>query len=118
MENIRILWADDEMEHLKPQLFFLEKKGFKVTTVTNGHDALSILEKDKFYDIIFLDESMPGITGLETLKRIQKLGILAPIVMVTKNEAENIMEDAIGSKIADYLIKPVNPNQILYEYHF
>ncbi|HOJ90624.1 MAG TPA: PglZ domain-containing protein [Saprospiraceae bacterium] len=113
MENIRILWADDEMEHLKPQLFFLEKKGFKVTTVTNGHDALSILEKDKFYDIIFLDESMPGITGLETLKRIQKLGILAPIVMVTKNEAENIMEDAIGGQISDYLIKPVNPNQLL-----
>ena len=113
MENIRILWVDDEMEHLKPQIFILEKKGFSVTTLTNGHDALALLEKDKFFDIIFLDESMPGITGLETLKRIQNLGILTPIVMVTKNEAENIMEEAIGGQIADYLIKPVNPNQLL-----
>lgn len=113
MENIRILWADDEMEHLKPQLFFLEKKGYLVTTVSNGHDAIRILEQDRFFDLIFLDESMPGITGLEVLKRIQKLGILTPIVMVTKNEAENIMEEAIGGQIADYLIKPVNPNQLL-----
>jgi CheY-like chemotaxis protein len=112
MADIRILWADDEIELLKPQLFFLEKKGYQVTTVTNGYDALEILGTDQI-DVIFLDESMPGITGLETLEKIKVIKPNIPVVMITKNEAENLMEEAIGSQIDDYLIKPVNPNQIL-----
>jgi CheY-like chemotaxis protein len=112
-DKIRILWADDEIELLKPQLFFLEKKGYDVVTVSNGHDALDVLEEDTSIDIVFLDESMPGLTGLETLSRIKVKMPNIPIVMITKNEAENIMEEAIGSQIDDYLIKPVNPNQIL-----
>ena len=113
MRKDRILWADDEIDLLKPQLFFLEKKGYTIQTVSNGHDALTQLAESGPYDIIFLDESMPGITGLETLSRIKNLGYSIPVVMVTKNEAENIMEEAIGGQIADYLIKPVNPNQLL-----
>ncbi len=112
-EKIKILWADDEMEHLKPQVFFLEKKGYAIKAVTNGHDVLDILEDDPGYDVVFLDESMPGKSGLETLAAIKAKGYHMPVVMVTKNEAENIMEEAIGSQIADYLIKPVNPNQLL-----
>lgn len=111
-EKIKILWADDEIDMLKPQLFFLEKKGYDVITVTNGHDALEILDEDNAIDVVFLDESMPGLSGLDTLSRI-KNDSNVPVVMITKNEAENIMEQAIGSKIDDYLIKPVNPNQIL-----
>ena len=111
-DKIRILWADDEIDMLKPQLFFLEKKGYEVITVTNGHDALDILDEDSGIDVVFLDESMPGLSGLETLSRIKNDSNI-PVVMITKNEAENIMEQAIGSKIDDYLIKPVNPNQIL-----
>lgn len=111
-DKIRILWADDEIDMLKPQLFFLEKKGYEVITVTNGHDALDILDEDNAIDVVFLDESMPGLSGLDTLARI-KNDSKVPVVMITKNEAENIMEQAIGSKIDDYLIKPVNPNQIL-----
>ncbi len=114
MDKIRILWADDEMDLLKPQLFFLEKKGYEVETTTNGHDALDLISKNpNGYDLIFLDESMPGITGLETLAKIRQKGYSQPVVMVTKNEAENIMDEAIGSEIADYLIKPVNPNQLV-----
>ncbi|MBK8483513.1 MAG: response regulator [Saprospiraceae bacterium] len=114
MDKIRILWADDEIDLLKPQLFFLEKKGYHVETTTNGHDVLDIITKNpNGYDLIFLDESMPGITGLETLSRLRQKGISQPVVMVTKNEAENIMEEAIGAEIADYLIKPVNPNQLV-----
>lgn len=114
MDKIKILWADDEIDLLKPQLFFLEKKGHHVDTCTNGYDAIDKLEKNPYaYDLIFLDESMPGITGLETLAKIREKGIQIPTVMVTKNEAENIMDEAIGSQIADYLIKPVNPNQII-----
>ncbi|HEX5625222.1 MAG TPA: response regulator [Saprospiraceae bacterium] len=114
MDKIRILWADDEIDLLRPQLFFLEKKGYEVETTTNGHDALDLLSRNpNAYDLIFLDESMPGITGLETLSRIRKKGWPQPVVMVTKNEAENIMEEAIGAEIADYLIKPVNPNQLI-----
>ena len=113
IDKIKILWADDEIDLLKPQLFFLEKKGYEVTTVSNGHDALDILDEDKEIDIVFLDESMPGLSGLETLSRIKAKLPNIPIVMITKNEAENIMEEAIGSQIDDYLIKPVNPNQIL-----
>ena len=112
-DKIRILWADDEIDMLKPQLFFLEKKGYEVITVTNGHDALDILQEDKDIDVIFLDESMPGLSGLDTLARIKNDNNNIPVVMITKNEAENLMEQAIGSKIDDYLIKPVNPNQIL-----
>ena len=113
MADIRILWADDEIEMLKPQLFFLEKKGYEIITVTNGYDAIEVFEEDKKIDVVFLDESMPGISGLETLAKIKEKNSNIPIVMITKNEAENLMEEAIGSQIDDYLIKPVNPNQIL-----
>lgn len=113
MDKIKILWADDEIDLLKPQLFFLEKKGYNVITVSNGHDAIEEFEKNGDVDIVFVDESMPGISGLETLTRLKALKPSLPIVMITKNEAENIMEEALGSQIDDYLIKPVNPNQIL-----
>lgn len=113
MEKIKILWADDEMDLLKPQLMFLEKKGYNVLTVTNGHDALDEVKEIKDIDVVFLDESMPGITGMETLQQIKELRPNLPVVMITKNEAEHIMEEALGSQITDYLIKPVNPNQIL-----
>lgn len=113
MSKIKILWVDDEIDLLKPQLFFLEKKGYEVATVSNGHDALDLLEEDPDIDIIFLDESMPGLTGLDTLAQIRDRGNKKPVVMITKNEAENLMEEAIGAQINDYLIKPVNPNQIL-----
>ena len=113
MAGIKILWADDEIEMLKPQLFFLEKKGYEVITVSNGYDALDELKEQNDIDVVFLDESMPGITGLETLTKIKESDPNIPIVMITKNEAENLMEEAIGSQIDDYLIKPVNPNQIL-----
>ena len=113
MSKIRILWADDEIDMLKPQLFFLEKKGYEVVTVTNGHDAIETFEEEKNIDVVFLDESMPGISGLKTLSEIKARNSNTPIVMITKNEAENLMEEAIGSQIDDYLIKPVNPNQIL-----
>ena len=113
MANIKILWADDEIDLLKPQLFFLEKKGYEVIQVTNGYDALDVLDEENDIECVFLDESMPGITGLETLEKIREKNKTVPIVMITKNEAEDLMEQAIGSQINDYLIKPVNPNQIL-----
>jgi len=113
MDQVKILWADDEIDLLKPQIKFLQQKGYEVITVTNGYDALEECESDKNIDVVFLDESMPGLTGLETLARIKDLNNDLPIVMITKNEAETVMEEAIGSQIADYLIKPVNPNQIL-----
>ncbi len=112
MEKINILWADDEIDLLKPHILFLKEKGYEVVTVNNGDDALSLIKKQPF-DIVFLDEHMPGKSGLETLSGIKNLNSDIPVVMITKNEAESIMEDAIGSKISDYLIKPVNPNQIL-----
>ncbi len=112
MEKIKILWADDEIELLKPHVLFLENKGFIVTTVNNGVDAVQ-LSKENSFDIVFLDENMPGLTGLETLSRIKDIVPSTPIVMVTKSEEEAIMESAIGGKISDYLIKPVNPNQLL-----
>lgn len=108
----KILWADDEIELLKPHILFLEAKGYKVDPVTNGQDAIEKALENS-YDIIFLDENMPGLTGLETLFQIKEQKPLVPVVMITKSEEEHIMEEAIGSKIADYLIKPVNPNQIL-----
>ncbi len=113
MDKLRILWADDEIETLKPQIFFLEKKGYELVTMTNGHDLMDRLKSDPQFDLIFLDETMPGITGLQTLEKIKLLGYKMPVVLVTKNEAENLMEQAIGSQISDYLIKPINPNQLL-----
>ena len=112
MSSIQILWVDDEIELLKPHILFLELKKYKVTTCTNGADAIDLVEQHNF-DIVFLDENMPGLTGLETLAQMKQKQANLPVVMITKSEEEYIMEDAIGSKIADYLIKPVNPNQIL-----
>ncbi|WP_408027995.1 MULTISPECIES: T9SS response regulator signal transducer PorX [Tenacibaculum] len=112
MRNIHILWVDDEIDLLKPHILFLEKKDYTVTTCTNGTDAIELVSENNF-DIVFLDENMPGITGLETLSEIKQKNTNLPIVMITKSEEEYLMEEAIGSKIADYLIKPVNPNQIL-----
>jgi DNA-binding response OmpR family regulator len=112
MEKINILWVDDEIDLLKPHVMFLEGKGYEVRTATNGSDALDLIRENDF-EIVFLDENMPGLSGLETLTEIKSLRRELPVVMITKSEEEHIMEDAIGSKIADYLIKPVNPNQIL-----
>lgn len=112
MDKIRILWADDEIDLLKPHVIFLEGKGYQVETSTNGGDALEMLH-EAHYDIVFLDENMPGMSGIETLEQLKKDFPNLPVVMITKSEEESIMEDAIGSKIADYLIKPVNPKQIL-----
>ena len=103
---------DDEVEQLRAHLLFLEKKGYEVVTVSNGTDAIDQCREHNF-DLVLLDEQMPGLSGLETLQRIKELQPALPVVMVTKSEEENIMEQAIGQKIADYLIKPVNPNQIL-----
>ena len=110
--QVKILWADDEIDLLKPHLLFLESKGYAVDTVNNGADAVEKSSENN-YDIIFLDENMPGISGLEALAQIKEEKPFIPVVMITKSEEESIMEEAIGSKIADYLIKPVNPNQIL-----
>lgn len=107
-----ILWVDDEIDSLKSQILFLKNKGYEVTPLSNGYDALELL-KEKEVDVVLLDESMPGLTGLEALGKIKELYPHLPVVMITKNEAENIMEDAIGGQITDYLIKPVNPNQVL-----
>ena len=110
--NYKLLWVDDEIELLKAHIIFLQKKGYEVTTVTNGTDAIDQCQQTTF-DLVLLDEMMPGLTGLETLQRIKQISPATPVVMVTKSEEEDIMNQAIGSKIADYLIKPVNPNQIL-----
>ncbi len=113
MTTYKLLWVDDEIELLKAHILFLEKKGYEVETVTNGYDALDEIASGKSYDLILLDENMPGMSGLETLNRVKELLPATPVVMVTKSEEEHIMEQAIGAKIADYLIKPVNPTQIL-----
>lgn len=107
-----ILWIDDEIDSLKSQILFLKNKGYHVTPLSNGHDAIELL-KEQPVDVVLIDESMPGLTGLETLSKIKDLHPLMPVVMITKNEAENIMDEAIGAQITDYLIKPVNPNQVL-----
>jgi len=107
-----LLWVDDEIELLRAHIMFLEKKGYEVVTVTNGTDAIDRC-RQRTFDLIMLDEMMPGLSGLETLQQIKDISPATPVVMVTKSEEENIMDQAIGSKIADYLIKPVNPNQIL-----
>ena len=112
MTTGHLLWVDDEIEMLRAHIIFLEKKGYDVTTVNNGNDAIEECRKRTF-DLVLLDEMMPGITGLETLQQIKEISPSTPIVMVTKSEEENIMDQAIGQKIADYLIKPVNPSQIL-----
>lgn len=112
MTNGTLLWVDDEIDLLRPLIFFLEKKGYQVVTVTNGKDAIKLFEKQSF-DLVLLDEMMPGLTGLETLQQLKVIAPNVPVVMVTKSEEENIMDQAIGAKIADYLIKPVNPSQIL-----
>lgn len=108
----KILWVDDEIDLLKPYTLYLKNKGYEVDTATNGQDAIEFCEKE-IYDIVFLDENMPGLSGLETLSKIKEIRPNIPIVMITKSEEENIMDMAIGNKIADYLIKPVNPSQIL-----
>lgn len=112
MQGTNILWADDEIDLLRPHILFLNEKGYHVKTVTNGSDALDAFKND-FFDLVFLDENMPGLTGLETLAQIKNSNPDVPIVLITKNEEEHLMEDAIGSKIDDYLIKPVNPKQVL-----
>lgn len=112
MNNISILWVDDEIDLLKPHILFLEKKDYRVTTCKSGQEALEEIRNTTF-DIVFLDENMPGISGLETLNEIKQIDASLPVVMITKSEEEYIMDEAIGSQIADYLIKPVNPNQIL-----
>src|SRR5882672_1860962 len=108
----KILWVDDEIESLHSQILFLENKGYEVKEMTNGFDAIDFV-KDNPIDVVLLDETMPGITGLETLAKIKEVNQQIPVVLITKNETENLMEDAIGSQITDYLIKPVNPNQVL-----
>ena len=112
MSNGRLLWADDEIELLKGHILFLKMKGYEVMTVSNGVDAIEACRQHAF-DLVLLDENMPGLSGLEALKEIKAIQPATPIVMVTKSEEENIMDQAIGSQIADYLIKPVHPKQIL-----
>ena len=108
----RILWVDDEIDLLKPHILFLKGKGYDVETANNAYDAIDLVASHPF-DLIILDEMMPGMTGLETLPKIKEIRPTTPVIMVTKSEEENIMDKAVGSKIADYLIKPVNPNQVL-----
>ncbi len=112
MDKLTILWADDEIDLLKPHILFLEDKGYRVVPATSGDEALDALAERPF-DLVFLDENMPGISGLNTLREIKNRYPQLPVIMITKSEEENIMEEAIGGKISDYLIKPVNPNQIL-----
>ena len=113
MKRISILWTDDEIDILKSHILFLEEKGYFVETANNGKDAIELV-REKEFDLIFLDENMPGLSGLETLKEIKVIAPNIPVVMITKSEEENIMEEAIGSNIDDFLIKPVNPHQILH----
>lgn len=112
MKKTKILWTDDEIDLLRAHIIFLQEKGFEVITANNGSDAIELV-KTNFFDIIFLDENMPGLSGLQTLNEIKIIDPNVPVVMITKSEEEDIMDEAIGSKMADYLIKPVNPNQIL-----
>ena len=113
MEKITILWADDEIDLLKPHILFLNSKGYEIITALSGDEAIDIVKENNTLSAVLLDENMPGISGLEALTKIKQLKTDLPVIMITKSEEEYIMEDAIGSKIADYLIKPVNPNQIL-----
>ena len=112
MQPIELLWIDDEIDLLEAHIIFLNQKGYQVTKAHSGQDALSLL-KDSSFNIVLLDENMPGMSGIEVLSEIKQVHPGLPVIMITKSEEENIMEEAIGAKIADYLIKPVNPNQIL-----
>ena len=112
MRKIRILWTDDEIEALKPHIYFLEEKGYEIDVCSNGNDTVDLVRNNS-YDLIFLDEHMPGLSGIETLRLIREIRTDIPVVMITKSEEEDLMEAAIGSEIADYLIKPVKPKQIL-----
>ena len=117
MSRIKILWIDDEIEILKSHFLFLSDRGYNIMPCNNGQDAIDIIDTQDF-DAVLLDENMPGLSGLETLQEIKNKKPLLPVIMITKNEEERIMEDAIGGKISDYLIKPVNPNQILLFFRF
>lgn len=108
----KLIWIDDEVDLLKPHIVFLESKGYEVSPVNNVNEALEMIEKENF-QLALLDENMPGISGLEAIPMIKNINSAIKIVMVTKNEEESIMEQAIGSQIADYILKPVNPNQVL-----
>ncbi len=112
MRKIRLLWTDDEVEALKPHIIFLEEKGYEIDTCSNGNDTIDLVRQNR-YDLIFLDENMPGLSGIETLKLIKEVRTDIPVVMITKSDEEELMESAIGSEIADYLIKPVKPKQVL-----
>lgn len=112
MRTIKILWTDDEVEALKPHIFFLQEKGYEIDTCSNGNDTIDLVRQNR-YDLIFLDENMPGLSGIETLRLIREVRTDIPVVMITKSEEEDLMETAIGSEIADYLIKPVKPKQVL-----
>jgi len=112
MRKIRILWTDDEVEALKPHIIFLEEKGYEIDTCSNGNDTIDLVRQNR-YDLIFLDENMPGLSGIETLRLIKEVRTDIPVVMITKSDEEELMEAAIGSEIADYLIKPVKPKQVL-----
>jgi len=112
MRKIKILWTDDEVEAMKPHIFFLEEKGYEIDTCSNGNDTIDLVRQNR-YDLIFLDENMPGLSGIETLKLIKGVRTDIPVVMITKSDEEELMEAAIGSEIADYLIKPVKPKQVL-----
>ena len=112
MAIAKIIWVDDEIESLQSQKLFLESKGYEVTTFNNGFDVIEFI-KTNFADVILMDESMPGISGLETLAKIKEIKQHIPVVLITKNETERLMDEAIGSQISDYLLKPVNPNQVL-----
>jgi DNA-binding response OmpR family regulator len=112
MRKIKILWTDDEVEALKPHIFFLEEKGYEIDTCSNGNDTIDLVRQNR-YDLIFLDENMPGLSGIETLRLIKEVRTDIPVVMITKSDEEELMEAAIGAEIADYLIKPVKPKQVL-----
>ena len=112
IENHRIIWIDDEIELLKSHIMYLESRGYEITSATNGPDAIELIS-DQHFDLVLLDEMMPVMDGLEVLRRIKSVNPELPVVMVTKNEAEEIMEQAIGSQIDGYLTKPVNPSQVL-----
>jgi CheY-like chemotaxis protein len=112
MRTIKILWTDDEIEALKPHIIFLEEKGYEIDTCSNGNDTIDLVKLNR-YDLIFLDENMPGLSGIETLRLIREIRTDIPVVMITKSEEEDLMETAIGSEIADFLIKPVKPKQVL-----
>ena len=112
MDKIQLVWADDEIELLQPHILFLNEKGYQVHKAKSGDEAIELI-REKQPEVVILDENMPGLSGLDTLSQIKGLNVSLPVIMITKSEEESIMEDAIGSKIADYLIKPVNPNQIL-----